>query len=746
MTVPFAVIGFSMLFAVTASVFFPYGYGAGAFFLLVFLGLWGTKRREAFKRYQTVSVSLLTVALTFVLVRAVTTVRTAPVKYGGETAWVTGLLLDVPEKQYGRYYYEVEAREILLTGEAAPETWEGAEGTPVKFRFRLSSSYPLAAEPYDRIQGLLRFYRFGDSFGLSSERARQADGILLGAELMYGKEEILPGEKPPLLSRFKALRHELSKGIRSLLPLRQGALMDAVLLGNRSGISEKTRSDFQESGLIHLLVVSGTHLSVVAFFLRKLFRFTGRRMECLLSFLGIVGFMLLVGLEPSVLRSGLTLSLTLLGELLGRESRPVNNLGFAVMVMCLQNPMIGGDAGFLLSVFSTLGIVHLYPRLRLRLKNCCQFQGKWFWERLLLPLLSALALGLCANLLILPLSAYLFGGMALAGPLATLLLIYPGSILLCCGGILCVLYLLGLTLYAVPFQLAAGFCAELMMGTAAFFAKFPLLRLSFSAGQGLLPLAGGLILLGLFCLRRDRHPGRVALFCGVCMFFFLAEGLLADFRSSHTVTLAVPDQGEDSCVLLLRGREAAILSLGGYRTHAAADLLAAYGIREVKLMILTDDLYQGTQGALSVLEDYRPAQIFMKEGFYTGGALSAPLSALPCAYLKAEGRTEMSILEGITGQADPQGNLLFSLPMDGKDLTVLVGKHWAGPESIDIAVTSDPTLAREGGLTLLQRRETWEEGKALSFPSSGYFLMTADHRTSYLEIYREKKFFIRGDL
>ena len=95
---------------------------------------------------------------------------------GWEKLQVRAQVLDYPEERYHRYYYKLRVEAL---GQE-----EGALEAVGPFTLRLSSTMPLACDPYDRVECLVTFRAFEEGGGLYSTRnARLADGFQAGAYL-----------------------------------------------------------------------------------------------------------------------------------------------------------------------------------------------------------------------------------------------------------------------------------------------------------------------------------------------------------------------------------------------------------------------------------------------------------------------------------------------------------------------------------------------------------------------------------
>ena len=151
------------------------------------------------------------------------------------------------------------------------------------------------------------------------------------------------------------IRHKLS---RFLDPAETGLLM-GLLAGDRSGIPEALRSDFQRSGLVHVLAISGFHVVLLAGMLMVLLKATRLPHKAV----GVIGILLLLlyvpvtGGSPAVRRAVIMFAVPQVGLLFQRPAAALNCLGVALLFILLPNPQVLWNPGFQLSAAATLGII-----------------------------------------------------------------------------------------------------------------------------------------------------------------------------------------------------------------------------------------------------------------------------------------------------------------------------------------------------------------------------------------------------
>lgn len=220
----------------------------------------------------------------------------------------------------------------------------------------------------------------------------------------------------------------------------ESAVLSAVCFGECAYLDAATVEAFRVSGLSHLLVVSGLHVSVVALALRRLFRRFGRHAACLLSLCGVWWFGWLVGFSPSVLRAATMCSVWLIGRWLFCRADGLNTLGFAAVVVLAWEPYALWDGGFQLSFAATFGVLLLAPRLTPRFEK--KYNLPWWqnlWQVLRRTVVSGAAVCLSALLFTLPIAVHHYGGFSLTTVVSNVLAVAPVGVMMALGwlGTLC---------------------------------------------------------------------------------------------------------------------------------------------------------------------------------------------------------------------------------------------------------------------------------------------------------------------
>jgi len=230
---------------------------------------------------------------------------------------------------------------------------------------------------------------------------------------------------PAALARIK---HAFLNGIRAALPEPYASLAGGVVIGGKSGLGNELKDAFTRSGLIHIVVLSGHNVMIVASWVIVFFTFVFARMESVsgkrvprtaniaTGALALILFVGIAGASATAIRAALMALIALYARATNRTYAAGRALFVVIFLMLLWNPLyLVFDPGFGLSVVATAGLIWLAPLIELRLA----FLKNEF-------LRSATATTLSAQIAVLPLLLYQTGNLSLvaipANVLAALLM------------------------------------------------------------------------------------------------------------------------------------------------------------------------------------------------------------------------------------------------------------------------------------------------------------------------------------
>ena len=198
---------------------------------------------------------------------------------------------------------------------------------------------------------------------------------------------------------FYQFRKWIGSRFSEYLDPSETGLLLGLLAGDRSGIPDALRSDFQRSGLVHVLAISGFHVVLLAGMLMIFLKATGlpHRVVRMVAIALLFLYIPVTGGSPAVRRAVLMFAVPQVGALFQRPANTLNSLGVALLFIMIPEPSVIWNPGFQLSVAATMGI--LMGGFWNPLKNLPEElqKNKW-WTRLQSLVVEPTYVTLCATL------------------------------------------------------------------------------------------------------------------------------------------------------------------------------------------------------------------------------------------------------------------------------------------------------------------------------------------------------------
>lgn len=200
-----------------------------------------------------------------------------------------------------------------------------------------------------------------------------------------------------------------------ILPEPESSLAGGLIVGARQSLGEEWQRAFRRTGIIHIVVLSGYNVTIVADSIMRMFSFLPRFAGAGLAGSSIVLFALMTGAGPTVVRASIMALLVLTARAGGRLYNIGRALILAGVLMILYNPKsLIFDLGFQLSFLATVGLIYLSPIFEKRLG----FLPERFGLR------SIVSVTVAAQLFVLPWILYKTGALSLVA-LPVNLLVLP---------------------------------------------------------------------------------------------------------------------------------------------------------------------------------------------------------------------------------------------------------------------------------------------------------------------------------
>jgi competence protein ComEC len=389
-----------------------------------------------------------------------------------------------------------------------------------------------------------------------------------------------------LAGRLRAGLHEAAAG----LPAKTAGLLPGLVDGDTSRLDPRLRTDFERTGMTHLVAVSGSNVAVVLAAALLLARRLGLgpRSAAGLAGLLLLSFVVLARPSPSVLRAAGMGAIGLVAAVTGRERRALPALAGTVLGLVLFDPALARSPGFALSTCATAGLLVLAPGWRAALAT--RLPG-WLADALAIPLAAQAA---CT-----PLVAALSGEVSLVAVPANVVAM-PAVGLATIGGVVAALC----APVALPVARVAAWLAGVPAGwlvwVAEHFADVPFGALPWLGGAAGAVAAVAAVLAGAVALRRPqvRRLTGVAVASGFAV--ALTARVVAPGWPPPGWQLVACDVGQGDA-LVVRDGAAVIVVDTGPDPEAVDGCLRDLGVRRIAAVVLTHlhaDHVEGLPGVL----------------------------------------------------------------------------------------------------------------------------------------------------
>lgn len=229
----------------------------------------------------------------------------------------------------------------------------------------------------------------------------------------------IKGISDSLNRKLYRLREKVYKGLKENTGERKSALLCSMAFGYSDNIDEEDREEMKNLGVIHVISVSGLHVSLIYSVLKKLL---GIRLSLVLT----IGYVLLTGAAFSSIRALIMIMLLSLAVVVRKTYNPLAAIAFSAGIITLFNPYAPFKTGFQLSFLATLGIILFYKDIRRRMYK---FPGY---------LNDTISISLSAQILTLPVMVSQFGECSIMFLLGNLILVPIINILIYLGNIMLV--------------------------------------------------------------------------------------------------------------------------------------------------------------------------------------------------------------------------------------------------------------------------------------------------------------------
>jgi len=583
---PFAVIGITYITALAVALF----WGKDAFSILCAVFLVGFVICLFAKKSRKFALIFITAFTAVSMLWGYTYAYIMPsVSLKGETSEISGVLCELPYQSYDRYYYKIKTNDNTVL---------------------VSSRYKIKIEPFDTLKATVTFYGETDTL---QDLYNFSKGISIRAGMDSLKPKtVVKNDSKPFYYYALMARKYITDKINSLLPEREAGFVNALLTGDKYQLKDNEKQILRASGISHIVVISGFHVTVITYLMLGFFMLVTRKRKKLSSALCMIFlflYMAVTGFHTPVVRAGMMQIFVLSANITLKKSDSFNILGLSALVICFINPYAVADVSFIMSFCATFGILLISRKISL-----------WILERipadklkfLIKALVNILAVSLSAYIFILPVTIIFFKQTALYAVITNLFVSFAVTLLIYTAVFMVIT---GLS----PLAWIVCFLTDYIFNVAEAVARLPFALIV--ASQEFVPFwATASVMAGMIILffRLGRNAVKIYAMITVMSFIILSVG--DSLVKNGSIKISVLDVGDGiSCVVNCHNRTY-LLSSGGsyYKSTALDDYLTDSCVYQIAYMLLLDDKNTCTAFSKRILENYavQTVQVF-DENKYT---------------------------------------------------------------------------------------------------------------------------------
>jgi competence protein ComEC len=425
------------------------------------------------------------------------------------------------------------------------------------------------------------------------------------------------------------VRRAVNRWVSTRDPL-SGALVTAILIGDRAGLPIEVRDRLQRAGTYHVIAISGGNIAILAGLGLLVLALAGirGRPAALMAAAGVCLYAVVVTAGPSVWRATLMAVIYLASKAIDHRTPPWQAMAVAAALMAVLDPLDVRNAGFILTFGATAALLESARRFS---------RSRW--------LTTALAASIAVEAVLLPVSAQVFSRVTLAGLVLNLAAVPLMGVVQIAG--MAVAAVPSLDTLASPAGWLAHVAATALVSSARLLDVTPWLSLRVPPpGIALLAVYYGALALAAFGGRRTRWR------CGAAMVLAVSLTLIVTGWRPPSPRSPAPDlrltlfdvgQGEAMLLELPRGPRLLVDS-GGVPFGEAVDIgarvvapaLWARGVRSLDGLLITHGDPDHLGGAGVVTEVFRPRWLW--EGIVVPA--HEPMAVVRAAVRAAGGRVE----------------------------------------------------------------------------------------------------------
>ena len=434
----------------------------------------------------------------------------------------------------------------------------------------------------------------------------KSQGIYLVAS-SWSDVEIIPNSNRGMIYHIRSYSDYINTGISRILPSDEGAMLRAMLTGDKSGLSANIKNNLYRAGIGHIIAVSGLHLSIVIGFIMiilSMFKLN-KYIKTAFIIVACLVFVVFSGMSISVMRSMIMITIFYLARIFNRKPDTLSSLSIAVFALILVNPFAGRDIGLLLSASGTFGIAVVGGSLNRYLSKTYPLSGVMgHFRRLIIPTI-------CASACTIPVAMLVSDEVSIISPIVNVFVIPLCTMPLICA----VLFALsgGIRPIGIPLLWVAKVCLKALLKIADIVSGWQFSYMSLSAGYIYIWVL--LVIVGIvICKIAFDNWASIGKTIAMCFIILLIGAVSYKFINKDNLTVSILSDSKTGAVIVHDNYTCNVFVLGKSKKLAQpiAEYIELNNIDSIGILSIPS-LDAGDIAAYRQLEKFNAKSIIMRQ-------------------------------------------------------------------------------------------------------------------------------------
>lgn len=341
------------------------------------------------------------------------------------------------------------------------------------------------------------------------------------------------------------IRQHIDESSGKYLSRESLGFVRGFILADKSLIDSETKETFINTGVVHILAVSGFNVGIIALFLAFVSARTGYYLKNIIMIAGIIFFLLITLWPASVLRASLMFIIFIIAGMLNRSSNKYNILAISAFIILLLNPAQLFDPGFQLSYTAVLSMLIFYPYFERKILDRVN-------NKILKFAAGTLLVSLAATIGTLPLTIFYFKKLSLISLAANLFIVPYVAVVTYAMLIFLIISLTGLPFLSY-FSVIIELMIKVLTGGTAIFESVPYssVNINYFPFIQILILLVTILFVSYYIYKSNNYYFKITTVVLATLIFFLQHSLLSQqLLNDNKLNILAVDVGQGDCFII----------------------------------------------------------------------------------------------------------------------------------------------------------------------------------------------------